>query len=195
MRPYISNNIRLFRVTDVGRCQFMLPNSDFAVANSTVEEIYVAKKIIHKRISGIFINLVRSAFLLNSTFVHHRNAVGDFQRLILIVGNKYARYRQFVVEPPQPPSKFSAHLCIQSAERLIQQKNFRFNSQCPNKRYALPLPSGKLGRIQVGHALKLDKLEQFNYLASNLLFIWSDAAGAYSQPKGDVFKYVHVSEE
>ncbi len=95
----------------------------------------------------MMIDVVRGSHLLDAAFIHHRDPVGNFQRLFLIVGNKYAGDVNFVVQLAQPAAQFETDLRIQRSERFIEQQDAGFDGQRACQRDPLSLASGKLRRI------------------------------------------------
>ena len=104
------------------------------------------------------VNLVGAAHLLDAAFVHHRNPVGNFQRLLLIVGDEHAGDVNFVVQLPQPAAEFETDFRVQRAEGFVQQQDAGFDRQRTRQRHPLALASGKLRRITTGQILQLDQL-------------------------------------
>ncbi len=125
------------------------------------------------------VDLVRTADLLDAAFVHHRNPVGNFQRLFLIVGDEHAGDVNFVVQLAQPAAQFQTDFRVQRAEGFVEQQDAGLDRQRARQRDPLPLASGKLGRITAGQILQLDQPQQLVDLGANLLFrrTHSSAAG------------------
>ena len=82
--------------------------------------------------------------------VDHHQGVGHLQRLLLVVGDEDRGHLNLVVQPSQPVPQFLAHLGIQRAERLVEQKHLRFHRQRPSQCHPLALATGQLGRHPVG---------------------------------------------
>jgi hypothetical protein len=53
--------------------------------------------------------------------VHDHDAVGDFQCLVLVVGDEDAGDMKLIVQPAQPDTQLFADLRVQGAERLVEQ--------------------------------------------------------------------------
>ena len=92
--------------------------------------------------------------------VHHDDAVGDLERLFLVVGDEDAGDVQLVVQPAQPAAQLLAHLGVERAERLVEQQHLRLDRERARQRDALALAAGELGRIAVGEPVELHQLEQ-----------------------------------
>ena len=119
---------------------------------------------------GMMVNLLRRADLFDPALVHYRHAVGDFQRLILIVCHKHAGDVNFVMKLPQPAAQLHAHLRVQRAKGFVQQQHFRLHSQSPRQRHPLPLSAGKLRRIPVAESVELNQFQQLMHLVADFCF-------------------------
>src|SRR5258706_5186335 len=62
----------------------------FSFFDPATEQIHVAKKIAHKSVSRMMIDVVRRADLLDLALVHQHDAVGNLERLFLIMSHKHA---------------------------------------------------------------------------------------------------------
>ena len=90
------------------------------------------------------VDVVRRADLLDPAVVHHHDAVGDLQRLLLIVRDEHAGDVHLVVQSPQPAPQLLPHLGVERAERLVEQQHPGLDGQRPRQRDALPLAAGEL---------------------------------------------------
>jgi hypothetical protein len=77
--------------------------------------------------------------LLDAALVHHHHAIGDLERLLLVVGDEDARDIELVVEPAEPSPELLADLGVEGAERLVEQKHSRLDRERPGERDTLPL--------------------------------------------------------
>ena len=69
------------------------------------------------------------AFLFDAPVVHDHDAVGDLERLFLVVRHEHAGHVHVVVQPPQPPPQFLADLGVEGAERLVEQQHARLDRE------------------------------------------------------------------
>ena len=74
--------------------------------------------------------------------IHDGDAVGNFERLFLIVGDEDAGDVEFIVQPPEPAAEFFAHPGIERAEGLVEQQDTRLHGESARQSYALPLSAG-----------------------------------------------------
>ncbi len=124
-----------------------------------------------------------------------RDAVGDFQRLFLVVRDEQRGDVDFFVQMAQPAAQFLAHLGVQRAERLVEEQHFRLGGERAGERDALALAAGKLRRKTFRQRLKLDEAQQFFDAGANFLFRRTRFPRPHAQTKGNVFKNAHVPEE
>ena len=82
-----------------------------------------------------------------AALVHDHDAVGDLERLFLVVGDEHAGDVNLVVQPAQPLAQLLAHLGVERAERLVEQQHLRLGRERPRQRDALPLAAGELRRV------------------------------------------------
>src|SRR5579872_252939 len=79
MRPH-KDDITAERFVDVG-C---------AVVHAAVEQIHVAEEIVDEWSGGMIVDFVRTANLLDATFIHDGHTVGHFESFFLIMRDEYA---------------------------------------------------------------------------------------------------------
>src|SRR3954469_10562445 len=72
--------------------------------DASAEEIYIADKVVNKRRDGMVVDFVGTANLFDSTFVHNGDAVGDLQRVFLIMRHENSSYRNLVMQLAEPAS-------------------------------------------------------------------------------------------
>src|SRR5665213_3199684 len=75
------------------------------------------------------INLFGSADLFEPAFVHHAQAVGERQRLFLIVSDEQKRDADAALDGLEFGADLFAEVGIESGERLIEQQNIGFEHQ------------------------------------------------------------------
>ena len=82
-----------------------------------------------------------------SPVVHDDHAVGELERLFLIVRDEHAGQVNLGVQPPQPAPQLLPHLGVERAERLVEQQHLRLDRERARQRDALPLAAGELRRV------------------------------------------------
>ena len=108
----------------------------------------------------LLIDFFRRSGLLDASLVEHDHAVGDLQRLLLIVGHEHGGDMDLVVQLAQPAPQLLADLGVERAERLVEQQDARLDGERARQRDALALAAGQLRRIAVAERAELDQIEQ-----------------------------------
>ena len=119
-------------------------------------------------LAGWSYDLVRRADLLDPAVVHHHDAVGDLERLLLVVRDEHAGDVDLVVQPPQPAAQFLAHLGVERAEGLVEQQHLGLDRQRARQRDALPLAAGELRGIAIAEPVELHELQQIAHARADL---------------------------
>ena len=128
-----------------------------------VKDVHVAEKVHHERACGVLEHLDRAGVLLDLAFVHDHDAVGELERLFLIVRHEHARQVNLFVQPPQPAAQLLPHFRVERAERLVEQQHFWLDGQRARERDALTLAAGKLGRMSIAKIVELHQLQQIRH--------------------------------
>ncbi len=129
------------------------------LVNPAVEQVHIAEEVVNERRERVMVDIVRAADLLDAAFVHHRDAIGDFERFLLIVGDEHAGDVNLVMQLAQPTAQFEPDLRVQRAERFVEQQDAGFNGQGARQRDPLALASGELRGIPAGQILQLDQTQ------------------------------------
>src|SRR6185437_12993790 len=137
------------------------------------------------------VELMGPADLEKAPEIHYADAVGECECLFLVVCDQHGSNAELTLHFADGAPQFFADLRVQSAERLIQQKNFRLVCECACYRDPLLLAPGKLRGQALVHSLEGDQTQQF--LPAFLSVTCLDAA----DPQGefDVFRHCHVAEQ
>ena len=107
------------------------------------------------------VNLGRRADLLDLAGAHHGDAVGERQRLVLIVGDDDKTGFQPPLNILELELRLLAQLAVERGERLVEQQQRRPRRQRAGERDALPLAAGKLLDSSRAEVLHLHDVEQF----------------------------------
>ena len=153
------------------------------------------RKFITNGLAGLLEHLDGARVLLDSSLVHDHDAVGQLERLFLIVRDEHARQVNFFVQPPQPAPQLLPHLGVERAERLVEQQHLRLDGQRPRERDALALAAGELRRIAVAQVVELHELQQVRHLRRDLVVRRPMRARPHAQAERDVLEHRHVPEE
>ena len=171
------------------------PEQRLAGLDAAMKDVHAAEEVHHERCGWMIEQLFRAAVLLDPSGVHDDDAIGELERLFLIVRDEDARHVNLLVQPPEPPAKLLPDLGIERAEGLVEQQDLRFDRQRSRQRDALPLTARQLTRIPVAEVIELNQLEQMPHAIMNGLSGRPAIARLHAQAKRDVFEDRHVPEE
>ena len=104
-------------------------------------------------------NFVRRADLFDAALIHDDDAIGHFQRFFLIVRHQDAGDMNLGVQVSKPAAEFLPHARVERTERLVKEKDTRFDGQRTRERHALALSAGELGRIVRRPTAQLNQFE------------------------------------
>ena len=79
--------------------------------------------------------------LRNLSAIHYPDSVRHDQRLFLVMGNHKSRYPLLKLDAADLFAELNTHLGIQCRQGLVEQQDFRLNSQCTCESHALLLPA------------------------------------------------------
>ena len=113
---------------------------------------------------------MRCTDLQNQPLVHYRDAIRNRKRFLLVMGNINESNTNFVMNRIQLDKHVLAQFGVQRGKGFVQEKDARFVYQGPGNRHPLFLAAGKLIRLFVGMAFKLDKLEIVVYKGADFIF-------------------------
>ena len=119
-----------------------------------MEQIDVAEKITDERRRRVMVHVAGRAGLFDPAFVHHNNAIGHFERFLLVVRDKHAGDVNFIVQAAQPAAQFLADLGIERTKWFIKQQHTRLHGERAGKRDALALAAGELRGVAFGHSFE-----------------------------------------
>src|SRR5207237_2401766 len=106
------------------------------------------------------VELGRRADLLDPPGVEDGDAVGEGERLVLIVGDEDAGQADAVMEGAQPFAQGDADAGVERAERLVEEQQPGLNGEGAGEGDALALTAGELRREAPLEAGELDEVEQ-----------------------------------
>ena len=110
----------------------------------------------------LVVDVVGRADLLDRALAHHHEAVGELERLFLVVGHEHGGVAGLVVDLAQPLAQLLADLRVERAERLVEQQHARLDGEGAGERDALALAARELLRIALVEAGELDEVEQLH---------------------------------
>ena len=90
------------------------------------------------------VDLERRADLLRPAAVHHHDAVGDRQRLFLVVRHEDRGDAEVLLDLADLLAQRHAHLGVERGKRLVEQQHLRLRRERAGERHALLLAAGEL---------------------------------------------------
>src|SRR5262249_708420 len=99
------------------------------------------------------------ADLFDPPVVEYDDAVGQLQRLLLIVRDEERRDVHFAQQGANLTTQFEAGPSVKRAERLVEEHRGGVEGQRARQSYALPLPAGELRRVLPSMLAKIDEAE------------------------------------
>ena len=114
-----------------------------------------------KRVRGPLVELLRRADLEHAAVLHHRHAVGERQRLFLVVGHVDGRDAELLLELADLGAHLHADLRVEVRERLVEQQDVRVEHERPRQRHALLLTARELSRVARLEAREVDLAQPF----------------------------------
>ena len=90
------------------------------------------------------IDLLGPALLHHHALVHDGDAVGEAERLALVVGHEHERAADLLVDAAQLLLHGLAQLEVEGGERLVEQQHARAHDERARQRHALLLAAGEL---------------------------------------------------
>ena len=98
----------------------------------------------------VLVDLGRRRHLDELAVIHHRDAVGNRHRLLLVVGDDQEGESELHLQVHQLELGFIAELLVERPERLVEKQHLRLLGERAGKRHALALAAGKLVRLALG---------------------------------------------
>ena len=148
----------------------------------------LAQEVPHEARGRVLVQAAGRADLLDAPALHYRDAVGQAERLDLVVGHEEHRDAEPALEQLQLDPHLLAELGIEVAERLVQQQEIRLVHERPAESQALHLAAAQ----QRGRA-RLESLESDQ--AQHPLDLVADDAALHAAEReriGDVLEDGHV---
>ncbi len=101
----------------------------------------------------------RRVDLFDTAAMHHRHAIREAERLILIVGDENERRAGALVEPPELVTHLLAQALVKPGQGLVEQQDTGLHDKRAGKRHALTLTAGKKIDIAIRETGKFDKVQ------------------------------------
>src|SRR2546427_753424 len=155
------------------------------------QEIRDADEVGDEVGAGPRVDLLWAPDLLDPAVPHHRDAVGDRERLLLIVGDVEGRDPEVLLDPADLAAKTEPDLRVERRERLVEQEDLRAAGERAGERDPLLLAARELVRVA---ALETTEARQRDHLGDALVDPDGRPSG-HPQAEGDVLGDRHGREE
>ena len=125
--------------------------------NLALKKISQADEIGDKLFSRRLVDFYGRALLNDPALIHDRHGIGHGQRFQLIVGDVKSRDAQPLDQFAKLEAGFLAQLCIQVAERLVEQQDTRFFDDRARQGETLLLPAAQERRRAIGSSPRVGR--------------------------------------
>ena len=139
----------------------------------------------------IAVHLGRRADLLDAAVVQDGHAVGDGERLLLVVRDVERRDPELELDAADLLAELHPHLRVQGRQRLVEKQDPGLDRERSGKRDSLLHAAGQLMRIPLPRISEADQLEQIGHALAPLRLALSPDL----QPVLDVLLGGHVREQ
>src|SRR4051812_40519854 len=140
-------------------------------------------------------DLGRRRELLHLAVVEERNAIGEREGFLVIVGDEDLSEAKLVVDLAQGDAKLAPDLGVERAERLVEQQDARVAGKRTGERDALPLSARQLIWIALAEAGQLDEAEQLLDPVAGRRARRALRPLHHVQAKGDVLRDGHMAKQ
>ena len=171
-----------------GNRQFCFPAGGFCGA---AQHRGFADELAHEQGGRLVIELAAGADLLDTALIEDGDAVGEHQRLFLVVGDVDEGGSKLAMDALDLELQPFAQLLVERAERLVHQQQRRIEDDGTGERHALLLAAGQLARITMREFRHLDHVESWRTRLSRSLFCTT----AQGQRIGDVLADRHMRKQ
>ncbi len=133
----------------------------------------------------------RRVELFEPAVLHDADAVGDRERLGLVVRDEQGRDAEPLLEAADFGSKLRSDAGIERRQGFVEQEHRGLDRERAGDGDSLLLATGELVRIAIRRFAKSHELQQLVGLLETLRLV----VPAHAQPEGDVGAHVHVREQ
>jgi hypothetical protein len=159
------------------------------------EFVHVAEEFVNEGCGGVVVDFLGWADLFDAALMQDDHEVGEFEGLLLVVGDEDGGDANFLMEGSEPAAEVFADFGVEGAEGFIEEEDFRIDGEGARQGDALALAAGELGGQAVFQALELDEAEEFEDPVAEGLRRRARRGGPDSEAEGDVFEDGEVMKE
>jgi hypothetical protein len=121
-----------------------LAGPGLSAVDGRLEHVHHADETGDELVGGLLVDLAGRADLFQAAAGEDDDAVADFHRLLLVVGDEDRGDVEIVVEADQPFAQFLADLGVDGAERFVEEEDAGLGGEGAGDGHALPLSAGQL---------------------------------------------------
>ena len=125
-----------------------------------VEQVRHTEEVRHELRERLTVDLLRRTELLDRPIVHHGEAVGHLERLLLVVRHEDERDADLALQRRELASQRLPELGVEGTKRLVEEQHRRLQDQRSGQGHPLLLPSGQLVGTSLGVLAEPDQLER-----------------------------------
>src|SRR5262249_43383267 len=114
------------------------------------------------------VDLFGTTDLLDVTVTHDRDAIGDRERFLLVVGHVDRRDTDVLLDLADLAAQPQPDLGVERRERLVEQQGGRLAGQRPGQRHALLLAARELVGVAIVEAAQAGQLQHLAYARADL---------------------------
>ena len=133
-----------------------------------MKDVALAHEVGDEIVGRALVDLRRRGDLLDGALVHHRDAVGEHQRLLLVVGDEDGGEAEPALQAADLELHGLAQLAVERAERLVEQQQPRIEDDGAGERHALLLAARELARQALLVAREFDQRQRLGRPARDL---------------------------
>ena len=124
-----------------------------------VEQVGAADEVRDEGVRRMVVDLLRRGDLHQAPVAQHGDAVGERQRLVLVVGDEQRGDVLPLLDAPDLVAHREAGRRVERRQRLVEQQRTRLEHQRAGERDALLLAAGELARQPVAETGEVDQLQ------------------------------------
>jgi hypothetical protein len=138
------------------------PDAVFGFTLPAGKQVHAADELPDRPVPRRAVNLFGRADLQDPAVVHHDDAVGHRQGLVLVVGDQDGGQPQPLLDLSDFTAEADADRGVQGGQRLVKQQQRRVDRQGAGECDPLLLSARKLGGELAGDVGQADQIEQFD---------------------------------
>lgn len=159
------------------------------------DERVITQKTEHERRDRAGPQRLRRAHLNDMSVMQQDHEIGNFERLLHIVGHKEAGDAGGFVQTPKLSPQLLADSGIERSERFIEHQDTGLDGQRPGQSSPLALATRKFVRPAVRQPVEVDEPKERLDPPLNLFGRGALVARFYVEAKGHIFVDGHVAEQ